>query len=566
MTLFCLSPISFAEDAQNPPEETWGKGGRENKGAWDSQKQWYQNVMANYYYSVYEYQLFDTRVTNLTNRATFLQQEVDKPKSKRLFGATSDSWDANVDKLKAELIETNKQIKEMTETRQSLSDVMKAIDPKKIKEKLDDSAITAFENANVNHKKKNFLSASKPVLKETTQNGVSIKTLNQLQSEADERARAAFTEKYPEAPTPASARFFQPTPPVVNQNAVVENLVPVESEKAKVAPLVVEEKKVIPIIPVAVVEKAKAANEPLEQKGVPVVSLKNKDVAQGSPSEKECDKAKAEIVRALLAKGKRPKAFSEMIYLAQLKMAYRLADQKPPKTLEDFVKNAGLQAQIKGAMAGDTSEFKKSITDLYTKYGMAQDLNQISLFSEKGPHYKKVRLNNDSASAVILHLSQTEKNPVLPFNQTDAAAVWAMQKIIKDNGYKVGDGDYNMLSFNTRLCRFFKDSSCTDGKNKELRTTEKLKSKFDEENSAFEKAIQSAGTEMIKAYPQCFNTDVCDTPKPLTLGDADLESIKGKLAELVGKGSLDGIESKVEVDPSKTTGKDGNLTIYLKTK
>ena len=197
---------------------------------------------------------------------------------------------------------------------------------------------------------------------------------------------------------------------------------------------------------------------------------------------------------------------------------------------------------------------------------MTQDLTRINLLSEKEPHYKKLRLNNDSASAVILHLSQTEKDPAIPFNQTDAAAVWALQKIITDSGYKVGSEGYNMLSFNTRLCRFFKDGSCTDAKNKTLRTPQDLKAEFEQKNSAFEQSIQAAGTEMIKAHPECFNTDVCETTKPLTLGNTDLESIKGKLADLVGKGSLDGIDNKVEVDPSRTTGKQSNITLYLKTK
>jgi hypothetical protein len=52
----------------------------------------------------------------------------------------------------------------------------------------------------------------------------------------------------------------------------------------------------------------------------------------------------------------------------------------------------------------------------------------------------------------------------------------------------------------------------------------------------------------------------------VVLGMKDLEKLKSKLAEVVAKSTVDGVEGKVEVDPTRTVAKGGDLTIYLKSK
>ena len=244
-------------------------------------------------------------------------------------------------------------------------------------------------------------------------------------------------------------------------------------------------------------------------------------------------------------------------------MAYRLAEPKPAvKTIESFINEKKLQGSVKDAYKDD--KFKTALTSLYDQYGKVNDIEKQTLMGSKQMDYNKVRLNNESASAVILYLSTNENAPKLAFTEQDAAAVWAQQKLIQDQGFKVGSADYNLMSFNTRVCQMFKVGACSDGKGKLTFDTAKIESDYNDLKKKLEDSIQAAGADAVKKSPKCFNSDKCDTAKPLTLGSADIEAIKGKLSELVGKGSIGTSDSKIEVDASQTKAKNGDLTIYLK--
>jgi hypothetical protein len=283
----------------------------------------------------------------------------------------------------------------------------------------------------------------------------------------------------------------------------------------------------------------------------------------GEGSVKSCDQAYAEIVKLLLKKDHHPKAFADLIHLAQLKLAYRMTDPKLNlNTLESYVEKEGLHNKAKDGLKDGTSDFSKSLTGLYSKYGITEDAELISKF-EKTPGYVKSRLNNETASAVLLYLSKNEKEPALPISESEVAAVWAMKRLMKDK--KPGSADYNLLNFSTRLCQYFKDRSCGSGSRPALSQAQ-IKQDHDTLDKKLVEKLTKASEKWARdpAYHACFKEQVCDPNGQVVLGLDEIEKLKSKLAEVVARDKVDGESGAVEIDPTKTLSKGGDLTLYLK--
>ncbi len=289
----------------------------------------------------------------------------------------------------------------------------------------------------------------------------------------------------------------------------------------------------------------------------------------GSSANQSCDDAQIAVVEALLKSGGNQKAFAAMVELAELKMVYRIANQPPPpiNTIEKYVSGSGLQQKIK-----DQADFEQTLVDTYKNYGEEKDVerikNSLSFLKDKPLSYQKqYRLDNDSASALVLYLSKFEANAPkgLEFTETDAAALWALGQISErkssDPKFKKFGTNNNLLNYSVRVCHQLSDGSCSKGPVGNL-SVDDLKATHDQKEKELNDAIQVAVKAVKDQYPQCFTGD-CDTNPALP---AEIVGIKKKLNELVIKGSLskkDG--AKFSIDAEKTKFIGGNLTLTLET-
>ena len=545
--LCCLVLLSFSlnvyaqdtdEDNQAPStqREKWRKAMRSTDRDWSKAKDTYQEGMTAYYTRAYEFDLYDKKFNDLSTKVDALTDQTNEEMPDGLNAQTQKSWTAKQNNKKIELAKLTKELNATKNLRDQSKTELDKYNPDALEATLDDAANTANVNASNNDKKD--IRRGKKILKETADNTASANILSEIQKKANRQAIDNFENDHPFDKLPPVRKTPSPTPtpsPTVSPT-------PDPSPTATPSPT----------------DSPTPDPSPTDSPS-PSPTVANID----SLISAECDKAKVEIVKLLLSSSQNPKAFSDMVYLSQLKMAYRLADPKPAvKTIESFINAKKLRGAFKDAYKDD--KFKTALTSLYDSYGKANDIEKQSIMGSNQMDYNKVRLNNESASAVILYLSTNENAPKLAFTEQDAAAVWAQQKLIQDQGFKVGSSDYNLMSFNTRVCQMFKDGACSDGKGKLTFDTAKIESDYNDLKKKLDDSIQTAGADAVKKYPKCFNTDKCDAAKPLTLGSADIEAIKGKLSELVGKGSIGTSDSKIEVDSSQTKAKNGDLTIYLK--
>lgn len=530
---------------------------RVTHGDWEEAKSKYEEGMANYYYAGYVYDLYSAKVKNLVLREDQIKSELTKPKPPGLNAATDEAWNRKINNLKLELTKVEAERKAQEVTLNQAEGVFKANTPEILRKDLDAAAKVARYNAENNDKKD--IRKGRRILNETLPSGEAAPiAMNQITLEANRRAREEFTIRYPDESVPGSRR----------QLAVVSS--PDVSGLTQFTNVVSETKPVL-TTPTEIKTEVKTEVKPevqpeikTEVKDVTLVSGGSTDTPKESVGP-ACDQAYAEIVKLLLSKDHHPKAFADMVHLAQLKLAYRMTDPKMDvKTLEAYVKKSNLQTSVKDGLKDANSDFSKSLNTIYSKFGVEADAGLIKNF-EREPGYVKARLNNESASAVLLYLSKNEKDAALPIQESDAAAVWAMKSLMKDK--KPGSADYNLLNFSTRLCQYFKDASCGSG-SRTPASVEQIKKDHETKDKLFAEKLSKASEKWARdpAYKICFEKEYCDVNQPVVLGMKDLEKLKSKLAEVVAKSTVDGVEGKVEVDPTRTVAKGGDLTIYLKSK
>lgn len=541
-------------------DEHWLSAINKTKEDWKAAQEDYISRMNQYYQAAYYLNYYDEQVKTLEANIKDLQSEVEastaKKKTEGLNENTIRALDEKIHNDNLTLLRLNKSLENAKEPRDRAAAQIKVFDPESSRQDLDQAAKTAYNNISINDSK--WTHRAEVIEKETADGKVSDKKLKKLNELAQDQAKAAFHGEVGLAVTP---KITQENKKLVAEKKQAEQK-PVEQVSAAAVETKVAEPKKVEEAPTSkdVVKTTYApVSEDQTQKAATAKTLVPETVR--APSS-DCDTAQAEIVRTLLSKGNNPKAFSDMVYLAQLKMAYRIAAQKPPaSTIESLVKQQGLQASAKASYADDQTNFKKDLTALYEKYGEGADLGKQSLLGEKEANYTKMRLNNDSASAVILYLSKNEQNSSVPFTEQDAAAVWAQQKLAKQ--YAPGTANYGLLNFSTRVCQMFKDGSCSNPVSKSILDPAKVESDYQARSQKLEASIQQAGAQILKEHPDCFSKEGCEK-EGFKLGSIDIEAIKSKIAQLVGKGSLDGNGSKVEVDASLTKAQSGDLTIYLK--
>ncbi len=556
---------------------------RVTHGDWEEAKVKYEEGMANYYYAGYVYDLYSSKVKTLLLREEQIKNELTKTKPPGLNAPTDEAWNRKINNLKLELTKVETERKTQEVTLKQAEGVFVANSPETLRKDLDAAAKVARYNAENNDKKD--IRKGRKILNETLPTGeASPLAMNQITFAANRKARDEFTVRYPDESVPGSRREL----------AVVSS--PDESDsKLGTGTLtnpglsqfgnVVSERKIVdplPILPTKIETRTLPLPSfpsfpsfppvTLSNTSISAPGVKNGTIVEGPTAEPskgavgpDCDQAYAEIVKLLLSKEHHPKAFADMIHLAQLKLAYRMTDPKMDvKTLEGYVKKSNLHTSVKDGLKDANSDFSKSLNTIYSKFGVEADAGLIKNF-EREPGYVKARLNNESASAVLLYLSKNEKDAVLPIQESDAAAVWAMKSLMKDK--KPGSSDYNLLNFSTRLCQYFKDSSCGSG-SRTPASLEQIKKDHEAKDKDFSEKLSKASEKWARdpAYKICFEKEYCDVNQPVVLGMKDLEKLKSKLAEVVAKSTVDGVEGKVEVDPTRTVAQGGDLTIYLKSK
>lgn len=589
--LIALAPdLSHAEKDPEKPMRlpTWRKAMRNTHNTWEDAKDTYREGMANYYYAAYVRDMFADKQKTLSETKERLEKEIAKGKPANLNAATNQMWDKELSRLKSELNQVTLDLGEINGKVTAADQVLAKYSPDALRTQLDLAAQDARYNAT--HNKRNDLRKGKRIVAETNEDGTAADIeINKLTLSANSLARDSFVEQYPSDKVPPTRRSIvqanrQPAveksgnPGLKTYTDLVGSTLTTGgastggSEVPLTTPTPIPNPTATATPTATPVSVAETSPTPTPTPG-----------AHEKPADTLCDQAFAEIVRLLLEKHN-PKAFADMIHLAQLKMAFRMADPNMNvKTLEAYVKKNGLHTGTDGSggvareLEKADSAFAQALTGIYSKYGIPQDVELIEKL-KKDPNYlggkpAKVRFDNASASAVMLYLSQSEpKDQKFPFQESDAAAVWAMNKLAEGKT-KTGpkNADYNLLTFSTRVCQTFKDSSCGGGTQTPL-TLDQIQKQHDTKDQDFVKSLTDAAQKWAKddKYAACFEQIECDPAKEAVLGKTDVEKIKSKLAELVAKGSLQGEAGAagqarvVEIDPTRTTAKNGNLTLYLK--
>jgi hypothetical protein len=278
----------------------------------------------------------------------------------------------------------------------------------------------------------------------------------------------------------------------------------------------------------------------------------------------KCDEAE-QVLADLLLKGNNSKVFSDMVYLAQLKMAYRLAGAKPSvSTIEAYLNQQKLTDGIRAA-----NNLKDDLVKAYVKYGITADmdtLNSLNLFDAgKRLNYGKgttaVRLDNHGASAAVLYLSQVDGNKddkdktALDFTEADAASVWALEKFAENKGRQ--SADQNLLRFSTRICRMFKNGCGGSGTTFNLGDVETIKTEYEAKESAFKTSVEDQIKNLSTEQKLCFEKDCPSSGAKI----ADIEKVKTALTKAVMSGSIG--TSIIDESATKATG-DGTIVIKFK--
>ena len=506
---------------------------KKTKEAWENAKEAYQKEMTEYSKKELERESMNNRIAELDQKFKDLKKPILDEES---LNKASPAVQAKV------RAEHQKKMDDYLNERQSLEGQKIAAEKEKatldqdltnenrvaIQNKLNDAAKTANANLLLMPELKEKRRGEK-VLAEVGPQGVDQKTLFLMKQGVREDSKKAFEKEYKMDP-PLMKGWKTPS---------------LFSEKKE------EEKK----------ETKQGSNpsQPEKESGSGKTDEGSGKTDEGVITSTNCDEAHVKIVEKILENKKNSTVFADMVKIAELKMAARLVDQKGFKTIENFV-----QVNHGGTLSSANETFKNELKNFYQEYGLQKDLEQIAVMKSenKNPHYQKMRLDNDSASAVLYYLSENETgmSDAMEFTKEDVAAVWALNQIQSKQGYRKGSANYNLLNFSTRVCQMVGDSSC--GSTKKTVVKVDVEKQIGDLESKLGALIEESAKDFSKEYPSCF-AELCDTTNTPKLGSANIRVIRAKIAKLVGKETVSAGGKTVKIDPTKITGKNGKLTITI---
>jgi len=270
----------------------------------------------------------------------------------------------------------------------------------------------------------------------------------------------------------------------------------------------------------------------------------------------DCDGAYTEISRALLKTQNGPKIYQEMLQLAELKMAYRLKDQKE-RTLENYARTAkDLQTNLNG------QSLPQELTEAFKKYGLTASVQEL----KKASYYGSSRINNVTAGAMIYYLSKNESDDKIPtslkFTEGDAAAVWALGKFAeqkstgKTGAFRDFGSNRNLLDFSVRVCQRYPSTAC--GKKDMKADAKKIEKDYEDLNVKLRSLIAQTAKAYQDSHPNCFSPNSsCMVNQGIDVND--LEHIKAELSRML----IDPANSGLQIDPSKSKFEKGDLSIHL---
>jgi hypothetical protein len=548
---------------------------KETKENWEKAKDTYQKEMGEYSKKELEREGMNNRITELDQKfkdlkAPILDEESLNKASPAVQAKVRAEHEKKMNAYQSELLSIQNQ-KSLTEKEkatldQDLTNENRAA----IQNKLNDAAKTANANLSLMPELKEKRRGEK-VLDEVGPKGVDQKTLFLMKQEVREDAKKAFEKEFK---TDAPVMKNWKTPSSINEMKDEEGKKETNKEtnkesnpsengssnkadgtKTEEGSVKTEEGSV----------KTEEGSVKTEEGSVKTEEGSDK-TEEGSDKTNEgvitstnCDEAHVKIVEKILENKKNSTVFADMVKIAELKMAARLVDQKGFKTIENFV-----QVNHGGTLSSANETFKNDLKNFYQEYGLQKDLEQVAVMKSenKNPNYLKMRLDNDSASAVLYYLSENETgmSDAMKFTKEDVAAVWAMNQIQSKQGYRKGSANYNLLNFSTRVCQMVGDSSC--GSTKKTVAKADVEKQIGDLESKLGALIEESAKDFSKEYPSCF-AEVCEPTNTPKLGSANVRLIRAKIAKLVGKETVNSGGKTVKIDPTKTTGKNGNLTITI---
>jgi hypothetical protein len=239
-----------------------------------------------------------------------------------------------------------------------------------------------------------------------------------------------------------------------------------------------------------------------------------------------------------------------MYNITAMRLAARIQSQAPQaRTLEELVKQSlpALQSSLQSIK--NQPEVEKKLKDIYGRYGRLPDLERANQNLEgvierveKLYYYRKgTRLMNSDVSAYILATAISE--PDAGLTDTDAATVWAMEKIRlaaarRDPAFAIGKADGNLMNVSTLAA-----IPLGSIKGIERYSPEKIAKKIESDELKISKVIANAYVTVKESLKRCLIEDArkknCPTCAEERLNSFEknqlaLEEIKKNLLKKVG--------------------------------
>jgi hypothetical protein len=232
----------------------------------------------------------------------------------------------------------------------------------------------------------------------------------------------------------------------------------------------------------------------------------------GSESETCEDAAVRELVDLILKD--RENVLSRMYQITSMRLAARIQSQAPgARTLEELVKQTlpSMEASLQSIKT--SAEVQKKLQDIYGRYGKLADLERANRDLEgligrveKLYYYKKgSRLMNPDVSSYILATAISD--PEAGLSDTDAATVWAMEKIRvaaerRDRDFAIGKADGNLMNASSLAA-----IPLGSIKGIERYSSEKIAKKIESNEAAISKVVASAYVTVKESLKRCLVED-----------------------------------------------------------
>jgi hypothetical protein len=203
-----------------------------------------------------------------------------------------------------------------------------------------------------------------------------------------------------------------------------------------------------------------------------------------------------------------------MYQITAMRLAARIQSQAPKaRTLEELVQKSVPEMESALSAMKTQPEVQKKLNDLYGRYGRLADLEkaQTDLAGviqrvESLYYYKKGRrLMNSDSSAYILATSLGD--PASGLSDTDAATVWAMEKIRvaaerRDPAFAIGQADGNLMNVSSLAA-----IPLGSIKGIERYSADKIKRKIESDEQKISKVIAAAYVAIKESLKKCLIED-----------------------------------------------------------